>query len=189
MAGGTWWASELKLELSQGDVAANVPGSALVHPLTYLNPRPAKGGQSVYEPSGAPFSKPGKKGDERQFMLGSGEVAGALVLSYDCEIDKAGKPNNPILIAPVFAIGSLPTESQIAVLEQRRFSLMPLPDVPQLGTSYADFRLIQAVRRAYLPLDVRLASMNIDAVDRLQAQLVAFLTRRTFTGRVEPDNL
>ena len=185
MAGDAWWASELKLELSQGDVVPSVPGSVLVHPVTFLNPRPAKDGKTLYEPSGAPFSKPGKKGDERQFVLGSGEVAAAVVLSYDCEIDKAEKPGSPILIAPVFTIDSLPKESQIAVLEQRRFSLMPLPDIPQLGTSYADFRLIQAVRRAYLPLESRYASMTAAAVDRLQAQLVAFLTRRIFTAAKE----
>lgn len=153
-----------------------MPGGALVHPLTFLNPRPARNGKTVYEPSAAPFSKPGKKGDERQFLLSSGEVAGALVISYDCEIDKARK----ILVAPAFAISSLPTESQIAVLEQRRFALMPLPDVPRLGTCYADLRLIQPMRLAFLPLPSRLASMKNDAVDRLQAQLIAFFSRRKF---------
>jgi hypothetical protein len=125
VASGDWWASELKQELSQGDVIADVPGGALVHPLTYLNPRPAKAGQTLYEPSGTPFSKSGKKGDERTFFLSNGEVAGALVLSHDCEVDKVDKPNGPILVAPVFSIESLPRESQIAVMDQRRYSLMP----------------------------------------------------------------
>jgi hypothetical protein len=169
----SWWASDLKPELSQGDVLAEVPGASLVFPLTYLNPRPARQPLTVYEPSLTPFSK-AKKGDDRTFMLSNGEVAGAIVLSYDCEIDKAKK----ILIAPAFAISSLPAESQVAVLEQRRFSLMPLPEVPQLGTCYADFRLIQSTRREFLSLDHRLISMTQEAVDRLQAHLTAFFTRR-----------
>jgi len=177
VAGESWWDATLKTELSQGDLVTEVPGATLVHPLTYLNSRPAKDNKIVYEASATPFSKP-KKGDDRQFFLSNGEVAAALVLSYDCEIDKSQK----ILIAPVFAIDTLPSESQLAVLEQRRFSLMPLPDVPLLGTCYADFRLMQTVRREYLPLQGRLSSMNPDAVDRLQAQITAFLTRRTFAA-------
>jgi hypothetical protein len=109
-------------------------------------------------------------------MLSNGEVAGALVVSYDCEIDKSKR----VLVAPVFEISSLPSESQRAVLEQRRFSLMPLPDVPHVGTFYADLRLIQAVKREFLPLADRQASMTAGAVDRLQVQLITFFTRRSF---------
>jgi hypothetical protein len=178
VSGTTWWTSELKQELSQGDVLEGIPGAVLVHPLAYLNPRPAKGGKTVYEQSGVPFEHPGKKGDERQFMLSSGEIAGALILSHDCEIDKSKR----VQIAPVFALDSLPPENRLAVLEQRRFSLMPLPDVPKLGTCYADFRLMQPVRRDFLGLENRLASMNTDAVDRLQTQIAMFFTRRKFGG-------
>lgn len=172
MTDGAWWATEPRSLLSQGDVFGGVPGAILVNPLTYLNARPAKNNQTVYEPSSAPFSK--KKGDDRDFMLSNGEVAGALIVSYDCEIDKSKRT----LIAPIFGIETLPPENRIAVMEQRRFSLMPLPDVPQMGTSYADFRLMQVIRREYLHLNGRVASMNDDAVARLQAQLVAFFTRK-----------
>lgn len=170
-----WWAPELQPELSQGDVLADIPGAVLVFPLTFLNPRPAKHEQTVYEPSPTPFSR-SKKGDDRLLMLSNGEVAGALILSYGCEIDKSKK----ILIAPVFAISSLPPENQIAVLEQRRFSLMPLPNIPRLGTCYADFRLIQCIRREYLRLEARHGSMTESAVDRLQTHLALFFTRRAF---------
>jgi hypothetical protein len=157
-------------------VFTNVPGGVLHHPLTYLNSRPAKGRTTVYEHSQTPFPK--RKGDERQFILSSGEVTGALVASHDCDCDKHPKPSQRIIIAPVYAIDLLPPENRLPVLEQRRFSLLPLPDLPGLGTCYADLRLMQAVQRAHLPDDQRIASMIDDAVARLQTQLIAFFSRR-----------
>lgn len=152
----------------------------LMHPLSYLNSRPSKDGKTLYEHSPTPFTK--SKKETRDIMLSSGEIAAAIVISHDCEIDKESKPSRPILIAPAFPLDTLPPENQLAVSEQRRFSLMPLPNVPQLGNYYADFRLIQPLRRAFLVSECRLASMNTDAVDRLQAQLTAYLTRRLFSA-------
>jgi hypothetical protein len=83
-----------------------------------------------------------------------------------------------VLIAPIGKIDLLSAETQSAVLQQRQIALMPLPDIPQIGSCYADLRLITPVSRDAIDNAVRAVSMTESARDRLHAHLVMFFLRK-----------
>lgn len=83
--------------------------------------------------------------NNRFHFLAAGQVGLAIVLSYDCEIDK---DQSRVTIAPLNPIGSLSPEFQAKVMGQKIWALVPIPDVPGLGTFYADLRSLPQLRRA-----------------------------------------
>lgn len=178
MVGDTsWWAPHLRSELSQGDVLSPVLIGAAQSPITYLKKGSVqKGGVQpwIHSQTFTPDS------DGLGNFLGRGRVNHALIVSHDCEIDKPRRESR-ILIVPVSPLTSL-TDAvhRQKVAEQKSFSLIPLPGVPNLGDCYADFRLLMwAHKKLIEDAGKRVASMTDDAVIRLQAQLIGFFTRRS----------
>jgi hypothetical protein len=112
--------------------------------------------------------------NNRFHFLAAGVQGLAVVLSHDCEMDK-GKSR--VLTAPLKAIGSVGADIQAAILGQKHWALAPIPDIPTLGTFYADFRSITPSDRVAVDRLRRVASMNPAAVDLLRARLVGFFTR------------
>jgi hypothetical protein len=53
-----------------------------------------------------------------------------------------------------------------------------LPEVPGLGTYYADLRSLFTVDRTLIQEEMRIASMTDEAKDRLQNQIIAYFADR-----------
>lgn len=169
----SWWSPNLKSALSQGDVLSPILIGSSSTPPTYLSKQNSKGGLLW-----GPTIEWRPEGDQTGYFLARGRVIHGIVISHDCEIDKKTKRSR-ILVAPISQISKVQDEtSRQAILEQRRYALMPLPEIPNLGDYYADFRLLTVVDRTNADQSIRLASMSEDGVLRLQAQLIAFFTRR-----------
>ena len=166
----TWWAESPHATLSQGDVIRDVPVAVVRHPLAQLTRTTVKGGEA-WSPSGQ--WAPDEQG--MGFCLGRGRVLPVLVITDSCQLDKR-ETKERVLVAPVYAIGLLRQEDQLTVLAQGRRSKMPLPDLPNLGSSYADLRMVTAIDSKFLDVGRRVAQLSDEGVGRLQAQLVGFFT-------------
>lgn len=176
MAG--WWLQNLATELSQGDVVRDLVVGLPVHVPVYLQKKTLKGNEIVWAP-GSP--QPDHNGVLR--LLAEGRRCDVLVISHGCEIDKQDRKKR-ILIVPIAPADRL-SSSREAVFAQRDYALFPLPEVPTLGDCYADLRLIHPVDRGVLREQDRAASMTDEALLRLQAQIVAFFTRKDLGGDPE----
>jgi hypothetical protein len=169
----SWWRSDLNPDgLSQGDIIKQSPIAFSPVPEVLLIKATGKGGLETWQ-QGISKSKP-------QHFLYDGDFFPSIVLSYSCELDKKEKKGR-VIVAPIRLIGNLEEKVRTDVLSQKRRALMPLPDVPELGTYYADFRMMSVINRKGMD-ENRLASMTESGVMRLQAQLVAFFTRLDVTA-------
>lgn len=101
-----------------------------------------------------------------------------LVLTHDCEIDKAAARASA-LIALVRALTGVPEEHRAGFREYTRHRAFYLPESRYLpGEHYADLRAVTTVRRAALDSLQRRASMTEDGRRMLREQLFRFFTRR-----------
>jgi hypothetical protein len=101
------------------------------------------------------------------------------VISHSCEIDKLKETGEGrVLVAPVLSIDGLEPEMRTTVLQQEHLALLPLPEIPTLGTHYADLRLITPVERSLIKDSERIASMTEQGPDRLYAQVFKFIMRK-----------
>jgi hypothetical protein len=165
----TWWLPGLQPELSQGDIIQDLAAGLLVEPVRYLRHATLPKGLNGWAESDTPVMRA-----NRLNYLAEGLKGLAVVISHDCEIDKG---QSRVLTAPLKAISSVDAETQEVILAQRHWALAPLPDIPNLGTFFADFRSITPSDRRAVDRTPRLASMNSEAVKLLQARLVGFFTR------------
>ena len=168
-----WWLDAVRPELSQGDVLPSAPIAIALVPLRHLRSAPLKSGAPGGWSESLEF-----KSDENGVghFLYRGKIGPAVVLSHDCEIDKATK-NKRITIAPLIPLDRLNADEQVRICSQRSFRAMYVPDVPTIGHHYLDLR-----NTVQLPVELatsspRIASMTDDAVIRLRAQLIGFFTR------------
>jgi hypothetical protein len=173
-----WWAAQLETELSQGDVVVDVLLGTSVHPAVPLVKSTGQRGARIWAQS---EWKPNPEGVGN--FLAEGRILPALVVSHSCEIDKQVR-NKRVLVAPVAPADRLEPKLREAVFRQRKYAFVPLPDVPTLGDSYADLRLISFVPREVLRDDRRVASMSEDGRDLLHTRLFAFFTRKDLAGSV-----
>lgn len=161
----SWWAEQLQADLSQGDIVTDLPIFHATNPVKHLKKATYKNSVSGWIESDTPV---------REF-LAEGKQSKAIVISHSCDLDK-GKGR--IIVAPIALIASVPPEQQQMILEQRHFALMPLPDIPEIGTHFADFRSLSVLHREIVVSNRRIASMTESATVRLHAQIVAFFTRK-----------
>ncbi len=167
-----WWADDIQPDLSQGDVVINLPVFESNYPPKYLKRHNTlKGGGSTWVES---ESRHDDK-DGRSNFLATGRHVGVIVVSHSCELDKGKKR---VIVAPFYSIDTISEEQRNGILAQKFFALMPLPDVPDVGTCYADFRSITALHRRTVDEAKRVASMTETAHERLGAQIVAFFLRK-----------
>lgn len=162
-----WW-GPLEDKLSQGDVLSAIPFGAVLHPTTYLAKRTVKPNVFQWAPTD----------QVEEHTLARGRGAPCIVLSHSCELDKDEKKGR-VIVAPIAPIDRV-TEAAArdAILAQRRFSMLPLPDIPNMGTFYADLRVMTSVYRAHCNDAKRVASMSDEGRFRLAVQLVAFFGRQ-----------
>jgi hypothetical protein len=169
-----WWAEQLESVLSQGDIVARVPIARPVSPQKYLEKWPlAKGTPGGWKESLDPV----RKGSDDLYFLSAGRVVHGLMLSHSCELDKGGASNKRVVVAPVLPIDDIAESQRENLLAQKYFNLMPLPEIPGIGTCYANLRLITSIHRDVIGNETRVASMTPAALKRLMAQLAAFFMR------------
>ena len=173
-AAGSWWTSEPRPSLSQGDVVAEVPFCIVSDPVTHLKHVSLRGNKPGWAEHPTPVIR---ASDQKKYILSHGDIRHALVLSHDCDLDKP-RANQRVLVAPIGQLAGLDPALQTTVLEQRHLALMPLPSLAALGDSYADMRLLAAVPRKTVLDENRVASLTDDARYRLQVQILKFLFRR-----------
>ncbi|MBI4190299.1 MAG: hypothetical protein HY525_07140 [Betaproteobacteria bacterium] len=170
-----WWGEQVESDLSQGDIVANLPIFLLVSPLKYLRHTNLRGNTPGWMDSDSPVVDR----DGRTRLHAIGKSLPGLVLSHSCELDKRDRRKRRVIVAPIVPIG---TVSDVAlrdsILAQAQYASMPLPDIPGLGTYYADLRSIVTLDRDIVDKGKRLASMTELAQKRLWAQLVAFFLRK-----------
>jgi len=163
--------------LSQGDVIRDLPVWIASPPLVFLEKRILSGDRTVWlEP---PESKPDDQGFSHLLIRARPFIS--IVLTHDCQLDKQ-KRRARVQLAATADIESLSAEERTKVMHQRTLSQLVLPDVPQLGTRYADMRIIFTVDKTLITGPMRVASMTDDAKDRLQNQIIAY-----FADRRRPD--
>lgn len=173
--GESWWLSQPCDLPQQGDVLSLYPLSRVLFPPRALDKRTIKGGASAWvETDGA------LDATKEHHALAKGKHFHALVLSHDCEMDKE-RAKRRIHIAPISPLSRLPENEQRSTLAQKTLRHLPLPGIPDLGDFYADLLAMLVIDYGILDRCTRLASMSPPGVERLQAQLVAFFTRRDFT--------
>lgn len=169
----SWWLPEKQKDLSQGDIVTGLPSWIAVPPLIYVEKRTMKGSQHIW--SELREAKP----DDEEFshiLIRSREIVG-VVLAHDCELDK-GNRKQRVQFARADRLDALNADEQTKVLNQGSLRLLVLPDVPTIGTYYADMRLIFTVDKRLVMEDRRVASMTEEAKVRLQNQLIAFFADR-----------
>lgn len=165
-----WWADQVKAELSQGDILSSLAIGVGVAPPVYLRHATMKGGASGWTESPQPQERQGKV-----HLLAAGGVVAIIVLSHDCEIDKG---QTRVIVAPIKEIGAVAADHQQSILDGRSWAHVALPDLPGMGTCFADLRSTMAVDRANVSQAQRLASMTAQAVALLQARIVGFYVRK-----------
>jgi hypothetical protein len=178
-----WWLLDPRIEVSQGDVVADVPFSILVDPLTPLQFADGPKGKPAWMQCEKPVVH---KRTQRVHVLAALKPRAGIILSHDCEIDKT-KDRPRVMLAPVAKISELPEKTQAVVLEQRHLALVPLPGLKDLGDCFADLRGVTTVPSELVLSNQRLASMTDEARLRLHGYLVAFLLRKRLDGTALPD--
>jgi hypothetical protein len=166
-----WWAEQLESTLSQGDIVVDLPVLVpTASPTTHLKKNTFKGGIDGWVTSNHPVLD----GNGRSNFLAVGRSVPVVILSHSCELDK---DKARVIVAPVAQITTVEPSQRDGILEQKHFALMPLPDVPELGTCFADLRSVAALHRTTVDEGRRIASMTALANKRLAAQIVAFFCR------------
>lgn len=105
-------------EICQGDILEVLPNSHLTPPLTALFPRSQ--GIMACEPETHP-----EFDDRHQPVIASCRRAKAMLLTYDCEIDKPQVRN--WIVSPVVPLAEIPGSSHSDVKKNKVFHLLYLP--------------------------------------------------------------
>ena len=72
---------------------------------------------------------------------------------------------------------NLNPDEKRAVLGQGKWAHLVLPDIPEIGTRYADLLIQVTLDRKLIDARRRIASMSVAGVERLRAQIIAYFTR------------
>lgn len=166
-----WWRSSLPELLDQGDIFMDVPFALSKSPVQPLAGTSLKGGVQGW----AEVKTPKLDRDGRGHFLHQGPVKHALLLNHGCDIDKPHTKR--LIVIPVFPLGSAPRDQRETIQNQGMIATFYLPDVPDLGDAFADFRLMNCLPAEVVKQSVRVAAMTEEARDYLGARLMAFFLR------------
>lgn len=108
-------------------------------------------------------------------MLAAGRVAGAVVMSHSCDLDKVHSTR--VLVAPLVPIESIHPDQQAGVMAGGNLALMPVPEIPGLGNHFADLRSMTALPIEIAKTCTKAASMSEAGVKNLHGRVTAFFTR------------
>ncbi|SRR6266481_2100514 len=172
----SWWLDDLNPKgLSQGDIVTQVLIGAADQPVKYLEKVPLEKGAKKSWSESINFQP--IKIDNRGLYIARGRLTHAIVVSHSCELDKS-QPH--VLLAPIISLDSLSDEkARNNILSQKRRAFLALPEIPRLGTCYADFRTLSYAERKTISDINRMVSMSDEGTLRLRVQLLAFFSRIT----------
>lgn len=177
------WNTQLKPELSQGDLLSLVLVGTAASPRTFLTRgQTKKQGEESWNASTWKDD-----GNGQSHFLGKGRNVNVIVLSQDCEIDKnSGKA--PVLVAPIFPISAIQNpEALNAVINRKRYPFLPLAEINGIiEQSYADLRCITYIDRKLIAEAERKKSMSPEGVHDLVKQIIAFFTHVPFDSLIVP---
>ena len=180
------------MQISQGDIVADVPFTGLTKPPIFLKHANIGANRPAWEETASPMHS--KKTDRTPVLVAFKPLSG-IILTRDCELDKE-RSNPRILFAPVGLLSSLPQETQDQINKQAHRASIPLPELPGLGNCFADLRGMASVPTGAVDMKKRRASMTDAARMRVHASLVAFLLGRLLSAdnkvlldAVDPGNL
>jgi hypothetical protein len=159
-----------RADISQGDILEKLPSAHLVRPLQALFARP-DGSMAVESEDHPDFND--KKG---QPVVASCKRARALLLSYDCEIDKPAVKH--WIIAPIVPLSLIPGPSHSDAKKNKIFSLLYLPSYRDiLEESVLVLNHITTLDREFVQRTRRILSLSDIGRRALYAQYVRWLTR------------
>jgi hypothetical protein len=178
---------EPRSELYQGDIVSGVPHLYLRTSVHALRKKSVRGEGELYasfpypgddQPAGGfRFQEP--EGDETSATC---QVANAMVLSHDCDIENDRKHRLVALIRP---LAGVPHNGQEIIREYANFSYFYLPELPGvLQESYVDFRRITSLRPQLVDTVPRLAALAEATINRLHLHFFLFLTRRELAPEI-----
>lgn len=154
-------------EFDQGDVFADIPILMPSLPTQQVEKTTLSGGRSGWMDA--------RRQDPNLPFLAKGRVGLALLLSHGCTIDKGN--NRRVTFAFVATLNTLPEADQAKVREGRNISMMLLPNVPDHGDCYADFRLLSTLPQDVLVASPRVSAMTPEARAQLEARYLQFFSR------------
>lgn len=163
-------------QLCQGDILERVP-----HLFLKEQPRPLRkttlpGNRIVYEPEELADRALPTTPEEGVLVPAACHVTRAMLLTYDCEIDKDKKHRTVALVRPLPA--TMPAQERATIEQNRRFPFFYLPAAgDQLPESYVDFRRLCTIAPPWVDSATRLASLTPVARRAMLLQLFRFLTR------------
>lgn len=163
-------------QLCQGDIFDRVPHIYLKEQPRPLRKTTGPKNKTVYEmeelPEGALPTTPG----EGLLVPVTCQVTRAMLLTYDCEIDKDKKHRTIALVRPLPA--NMPEPERTTIRQNQRFPFFYLPaGGEQLPESYVDFRRTCTVSPDWVDSASRLASLTPIARQGMLLQFFRFLTR------------
>jgi hypothetical protein len=164
------------LQLCQGDILERVPQLYLKDFPGPIRKTTGTGNRIVYEleelAPGAQATTP----EEGILVPAHCHITRAMLLTYDCEIDKDRKHRMVALIRPLPA--SMPAQDLATIRENRRFAFFYLPaGGERLPESYVDFRRICTVTPTWVDSAHRVASLTTVARQAILLQFFRFFAR------------
>ena len=173
MSQSNWWATNIEVDISQGDIVSLFSFAVLNEPVKYLKKmNTLSNGLTGWTEQSNPA--PDKK--NAIHYLAKGKDLPGIIVSHSCDIDKNSKY---ILVAPIGHIDFLKPEVIRTIEDQSNIRLFGIPNNPNFGDGYADLRCITAIKSTVVKGLTRSASMTGQAQNLLQARLVEFFTRKT----------
>jgi hypothetical protein len=159
-----------RAELSQGDILEKLPSAHLVPPLQALFAR-ANGAMAIESENHPDFND--KLG---QPVVASCKRAKALLLSYDCEIDKPAVKN--WIVVPIVPLSLIPGASHRDARKNKIFSLLYLPSYRNiLEESVLVLNHATTLDREFVRNTKRILSLSDVGRRALYAQYIRWLTR------------
>jgi hypothetical protein len=171
--GSGWWLPKINPDLSQGDIIRDLPVWIAAPALVFLENRTLPGDRKVWVESSAP--KPDNNGFSHLLIKARHFVG--VVLTHDCQLDKQAKKVR-VQLAAATDIERVNSEERTKIMNQRSLSQLVLPDIPELGTYYADMRIVFTVDKSIITEPMRAVSMTEAAKNRLQNQIIAYFSDR-----------
>ena len=119
----------------------------------------------------------GFKWESKERVVAEGQLAMAIVLTHDCEIENPDSRQHR-LVGLLRLFDRLGDRDKGIILENRHFGRLYLPSWPEVGLpeSYLDLRRITTLRGDALPDSHRIASMTDFGREVLQFAIIRYLT-------------
>ena len=163
-------------QVCQGDILERVPQLYLKEQPKPLRKATLAGNRTSYELEDLAEGALPTTSEEGILVPAHCQVTRAMLLTYDCEIDKDRKHRTVALIRPLSA--RMPAQDRATIHENRRFAFFYLPAGGELlPECYVDFRRICTVSPQWVDSATRLASLTAIARQAMLLQFFRFLTR------------